>query len=200
MAWVAAVAALAAAAVSTYNTNKTNKKRDAALSANLRTQRGIQDRSNRAIQGAVSDLERSRAADAKQRASKRYLAALGRAGGGGQITGANPLGKGKAYTDALRAAAANESDFAAESADLYAATDAPGDQRMAEAFSFGDLGTRLGLFGSESRGAAGIGNLKLGQIRRDPYLDLAAAAMQGFGSAYSSGGGGGGGAAGAGGG
>lgn len=184
--WMA-IAALAATAINAYNTNQTVKRQDRQAVAAIRNQRSQQERANGAISATVSQLEKSRAATAKENAGKRYLAALGRAGVGGQVTGALSGGGSQAYRDAMSTAAANEGSYATNLADLYAATDAPVDQRLGESFAIGDLGTELGTIGSISRGQAGIDQLRYNSIRRNPYLDLTAQALQGF-----AGGGGGG--------
>lgn len=189
MAWIAAIAALAAAAISTYNTNKTAKRADAAAAQGLRNQRKQQDRANGAIAATAADLEKSKAATAKAAAGKRYLDALGRAGLGGQVTGANRPGGSAAFRQAADEAAANEANYATGMADLYAATDAPNDQRMSEAFSIGDLGTELGTVSSIANGQAGLDDMKVRGVRRNPWLDLTAQALQGYSSAKASSGG-----------
>lgn len=192
MSW-AVTAALAAAAIGAYSTYSTAKKADKRAAAGIRNQRKIQDRSNSAIASTVAQLEKSRAAEAKTVAGKRYLDALGRAGVGGQVTGAQSGGS-QAYQNAMATAAANESSYATGLADLYAATDAPGDQRLGESFAIGDLATELGTAGSLSRGQAGLDQLRVNNVRPNPWLQLTQQALQGYaaggGGARASGGGG----------
>lgn len=177
-----AIAALASAALGAYNTRQTAKKQDRQAAAAIRNQQAIQDRSNAAISSTVDQLERSRAAEVKENSGKRYLAALGRAGVGGQVTGALNGGGSQAYRDAMSAAAANEGSYATNLADLYASTDAPVDQRLGESFVIGDLGIDLGTQSSLARGQAGLDQLRYGNIRRNPWLDLTSQALAGFAS------------------
>lgn len=179
--WMA-IAALAAAAISAYNTRQTANRQDRQAVAAIRNQRAQQERANSAISSTVSQLEKSRAATAKETAGKKYLAALGRAGVGGQVTGALNGGGSQAYRDAMTTAAANEGNYATGLADLYAATDAPVDQRLGESFAIGDLGTDLGTVGSVARGQAGLDELRYRSIRRNPWLDLTSQALQGYAS------------------
>lgn len=192
MAWIAAIAMLAAAAVSTYNTQKTAKRADAAAARGLMNQRKQQERANGAIAATTEQLAKSRAANEKAVAGKRYLDALKNAGMGGQVTGANRLGGSAAFRDAANTAAANEANYAGGMADLYASIDAPTNQRLGESFSIGDLGTELGTVASIAGGQAGLDNLKVNRAsRRNPWLDMTAQALQGYGAGRAQGAGGG---------
>lgn len=186
-----AIAAIAASALNAYNTRQVANKQDRQAAAAIRNQRAIQERSNAAISSTVSQLEKSRAATAKEASGKRYLDALQKAGVGGQVTGGLNGGGSQAYRDAMSTAAANEGSYATNLADLYASTDAPVDQRLGETFSIGDLGIDLGTQNSISRGQAGLDQLRYGSIRRNPWLDLASQAAAGYASGASSGRGGG---------
>lgn len=191
MAWIAAVAALAAAALSSYNTRKTAKKADAAAARGIANQRKQSERGHSAIQGALAKLEASRAANAKAESGKRYLAALGRAGVGGAVTGAQRPNASAAFQSAADEAAANEGSYARNLAGMYGNMDGATDQRMSEAFEIGNLGTDLGTVSSIANGQAGLDNLKVGAAsRRNPWLDLTAQALQGYASGRSSAGGG----------
>lgn len=193
MTFVAAWVALAGMALSTYNTRQTAKRADRATAAGIANQRKIQERSNSAINQAADQLKKSSATKEKAAKNQRYLDALKSAGVGGSVAGARPSGGSSAYRDAMSTAAANESASATDLAGLYAATDAPLDQRLGESFAIGDLGVDLGTQGSISRGQAGMDQLLIQRAgRRDPWMDLASQAAMGYAS-YGGGTGGGGG-------
>ena len=98
----------------------------------------------------------------------------------GQIEGGlTPNIGGDAFREDAASAAGRVQAGAADSAGLLSRIDAPGLQRQGEAFSYGRLGTDLGLINREAKGQAFMDDLRLKAIRRNPWLDAASSLMGG---------------------
>lgn len=172
--------ALAAAAAGTqyYNTQQTNKRLDRQTVASIQNQQGIQKEANAKVLQTLSDVDASSPAGERQRAADEYLK---------QVQGAQKLartnlqqrGLSDEYDEGAVQAGDKAQEYATNIGSLMASIDAPSAQRANEGFRFGDLATDIGLVGSKSRGQQFVDALKAKGIRRNPYLDAAAALMNG---------------------
>lgn len=179
-----AVAALAAAALSSYNNHQTIKHKNQQAIAGIHAQGERDKQAQSAIQASLKQLEASDASKQKLARGVAYNQALDQAGAQGhQLAGAPGAGVGSStYQKAAATANAGAQAESHQLADLYAATDAPLYQRQDEAFKIGDLGTDLGLVGMKARDDANENALKIQGIHNNPWIDFAAAALQGYAS------------------
>lgn len=168
--------AAAAAGGQYYNTQHTAARQDQAATNAILNQSKIQKQADSAVNDEVAKLQGSNSADEAQTRLDDYMGVL-RANRARTENGLTPnVGSTAFQTDAAtRATGADE--FAAKTAGLMARIDAPQMQRQGEAFSYGNLGTDLGLIGRQSQGQNFIDQLKLNAIRRNAKIDLASGLM-----------------------
>lgn len=185
MSWVAVAVAAAAALTTAYNTRQTAKKQDAALAEGIRQQAKIQKRGNQQISDSLSKLEKSRSGTEQAGALEQYRQAL-RGTDAQARSGQAVEGLSDAYDEATRAGTATAQGNVGNIADLLSRIDAPNLQRQREGIGVADLGLNLSTLGRDARGADFLARMKAQNIRRNPWLDAAAAAM----NAYAGGGGG----------
>jgi hypothetical protein len=97
---------------------------------------------------------------------------------------------GAAYQEAAGAAATQATNYGDLISGLMARMDAPDLQRQAEANAYGNLGMDLDVIGANVRNNQFLTGLRVNGIRRNPWIDIAAATASGAASGYGSGGGG----------
>lgn len=187
MSWVAVAVAAAAALTSAYNTRQTAKKQDQAIAEGIRQQAKIQKRGNQQISMSLDKLEKSRSGPEQASALEQYRQAL-RGTESQARSGQAVEGLSEAYDAATREGTATAQGNVGNIADLLSRMDAPNLQRQREGIGAADLGLNLSTLGRDAAGADFLARMKAQNIRRNPWLDAAAAAM----SAYAGGGGGGG--------
>lgn len=180
--------AAAAAGTSYVNTRNTERRQDSQLATGIRNQSAKQREADAKVNDEVKQLEASRSADERTSRLDDFMQTLRT--NKGQIEGGLTPGIGsEAFRGDAAAAAGKVQAGAANSADLLSRIDAPGMQRQGEAFSYGRLGTDIGLIGREARGQDFLDQLRLRAIRRNPWMDAASSIMGGASSAIASGGG-----------
>lgn len=186
---IALALAAAAAGTSYYNTQQTTKRQNQATIESIKNQRGIQDEANAKVQRVLSDVEASSPTGERERAAGEYLKQVQLAQ---QVArqGLSQRGLSDEYDEGAAQAGDKAQDYATMIGGLMSRIDAPTNQRTREGFTFGDLSTDVGLTQAKSRGQQWVDALKLKGIRRNPYLDAAAAAMNGASSYAGSGAGG----------
>jgi len=178
------------AGASYINTRNTEHKQDAALAQQIRDQGQYQQQADSKVNQEVATLSKSSSAASKQKALDDYTNTL--------LTNKKKTNAGltqdigSAAFKADQAAAAKGVDqYGAQQAGLMSRIDAPTMQRTQEGYGYGNLGTDLGLIGRDAQGTNFIDSLKLRQIRRNPWLDLASQVAGGAAGAMGGGGGGG---------
>lgn len=173
---------LAASGLQAYNTNRTASRQDASAAQGIRDQSRIQQKADVKVNDEVDKLASSRSGDERAQRLTDYMKTLTTARGK-----TNAGLENVALGDAFNAAGATaKGDLAASgnrTADLTAGVDAAGLQRQGEANSFGRLATDLGLIGRESSGQRFLTDLRTRSIRRNPWIDAGASALQGLTSA-----------------
>lgn len=189
MSWVAVAVAAAAALTTAYNTRQTAKKQDAALAEGIRQQAKIQKRGNQQISDSLSKLEKSRSGTEQAGALEQYRQAL-RGTDAQARSGQAVEGLSEAYDEATRAGTATAQGNVGNIADLLSRIDAPSLQRQREGIGVADLGLNLSTLGRDARGADFLARMKAQNIRRNPWLDAAASAMNAYAGGSFSGGGG----------
>ena len=182
-AWVPAVLALAGTAASVYNTQRTAKKQDATAAAGIRKQAENQRANNARINQTLQFAQQSKPDEARQRANQQYLDVL-QAKRATANAGLAPQGVSGTFDTEAKAASAGTQARVEDIAGLMARIDAPTIQRQQEQAVYGNLGMDLDRMTGSIRGDQFLNQLRLNSIRRNPWIDLAAGAAQGYASGY----------------
>lgn len=181
------LAAMAASAgAQYYNTERTADRQDRTLADNIINQGRKQQVADTAVNEEVRELQASTAADERAQRLSEYMDVVAKKRGNAEAGLTPGLGSERFQSDAADATKATQG-YAGKMADLMARIDAPGLQRQGEGFGYGKLATDLGLIGREASGQAFLDQLRLSRIKRDPWLDAAAAGLSGAGGAMASG-------------
>lgn len=188
--WIPALIAAVGAGASAYNTRQTAKEQDSALARQLRGQAERQRGADAKVSEIIAKQAASTPDDERLTASSNYLQALkqakGKATGGlAQISGASD-----AFKQATVGAEQGIGDYGQRIASLLSSIDAPYMQRMNEGLTINRDAGELGLLERFDQGANWLDDLRLRGIRRNPWIDAAGSALQGYGGAMASGGGG----------
>jgi hypothetical protein len=186
MPWVGAVVALVAAAATAYNTDQTAKHQDQNAAAGIRHQNAIQDEANRRILSTIADARKSTSDDERKAANDEYLTTL-RAKMGQANQGLAARGISQQFDQLAQGEAANNADFGTNIASLMARMDAPLNQRRGEAASYGNLGMDLTRLNQNIGGEDFLTRLRQASIQRNPWIDLAASAANGYAANYGGG-------------
>lgn len=194
MTWVAVGISLAlaagGAAVSYNNTRRTARNTDNALADQIRNQSVKQREADAKVNETVGELEGSTAADERTKRLDDYMQTL-RTSKGGLESGLTPAIGSAAFRADAAGDAQDVQKYAGDTAGLMARIDSAGLQRQGEAFSYGKLGTDLGLIGREARGRNWLDDLRVRRAsQRNAGMDALSALLSGAGSAVASGSGG----------
>jgi len=188
MTWVATAVALVTAAAAAYNTKETARKADRTQASAIRNQSKLQEEQDAKVLKTVQDLSQSSSGAERATAEDAYLEKVRQAQGMARANLDAGTGVLSAYDEAAGRANTTAQGYAEKIAGLMARMDAPVNQRMGEGFKFGDLSTDIGLGKRASSGQAWIDQLRAAGIRRNPYIDLAAAAGNAYAGAKTGGG------------
>lgn len=181
--------AAAGAAASAYNTNRTLNKQDQAAADGLRRQQQMQREADAKVAQHLTEQKGSNPEAERARNEADMLAAIQGAQSKARRNLQTPGAASADYRMAASQAGAGAQDYAQQVAGLLATVDAAGQQRQRESFRFGDLATEVDLVGRRSRGQSHVDDLKVRGIRRNPWIDMAAAAASGAASGMGGGGG-----------
>ena len=144
------------------------------------------------VNDLVTQQAMSSPQEERREALTQYLGQL-RKNAGSAAGALQPIsGASAAYQDDAAKAALGVGEFGKNFADLMARSDAPVRQRQNEANERAQFGSDIGQLKRFSEGADFLNQLKLQAIRRNAWIDAAAAGLQGYAGAYGGGGGGGG--------
>jgi len=180
--WIPAVIAAVGAGASYYNTEQTAKRQDAELARQIVASSQRQRDADALINKTLMEQEGSNADQYETDALQQYTEQLQRS-----KTSANRgLGQVGALSDRFTEDAANAErridDYGATTAKLYSRIDAPANQRMAEGITFSRLAGDLDNVRSGFQSDDYLNRLRLGGIRRDPWLDAFSQAAQSYGT------------------
>jgi hypothetical protein len=189
MSWVAVALALAGAGLTAYNTNRTAKKQDAAAARGIRQNAEEQRKANAKLNKTLEFAEKSKPEEARKKMATQYQQAMA-AQAPNALAGLRQPTGGAAYQEAAGAAATQATNYGDLISGLMARMDAPDLQRQAEANAYGNLGMDLDVIGANVRNNQFLTGLRVNGIRRNPWIDIAAATASGAASGYGSGGGG----------
>lgn len=187
--WVPLAIAAVGAGTQYYNTEQTAKKQDRTLASQIERQGQDQRKIDQRTQKLLAEAQASNPEAEKASALASYVDQLQRNNAGGAINqGAG--GFSKAYREDAADAALGLGDYGQQMAGLLSRMDAPTRQRQNEGVLFNNAATDIGLLKRNSAGQDYLDQLRLQSIRRNPWLDAAANAMVGYGTAAAGGGGG----------
>ena len=185
MTWVAVALTLFAAGASAYNTNRTAKKQDAAAARGIRQQAENQRQANARLNKTLEFAEKSKPDDARNRIRQQYQQAMMSQQPKALAGLQGPAGSA-AYQQAAGAAQTQATNYGDLISGLMARMDAPDLQRQAEANAYGNLGMDLDVVGGNVRNDQFLTNLRVNGIRRNPWIDIAAASASGAAQGYAS--------------
>ena len=175
--WVPLAIAAAGAGVNQYNINRTAKKQDAETARGIIKQSRIQDESNAELNKTLNFAESSSPEKHRAKLQNDFLNSILSAK---SKTGIDQVGD---LSDAFRtgAAASNQEavDFASDTGGLFARMDAPGLQRQAEGFRFGDNAMDIARLKGQSQQEEFLSALRVKGIRPNPWLSILAGGLQG---------------------
>lgn len=189
MAWVAGLLLVAAAAAQEYNSEQVAKHQDQQAAIGIMEQGRKQKQADSKVNDEVQKLASSNADDERATRLQDYMTTLARGKQTAQAGLNTPQIGGSAFQADASKAAGQVQDNAATTAGLMARIDAPGMQRQGEAFDYGNLATDLDLIKRQAAGEDFLNQLRIRAIRRNPWIDLAAAGASGYANAYASKGG-----------
>jgi len=165
--------AVASVGAQQYNTRRTERKQDDALAQSIRNRSKEQQKIDARVNDEITSLEGSTSSDERAGALDSYSKQLQSRAGLVQSGGAPAVGSSAFKQDATARGAAVEGR-ALETAGLLSRVEAPTLQRQNESFGYGRLGTDVDLEARASRGNAYLDDMRLRQIRRNPWIDMAA--------------------------
>lgn len=175
MSWVTVGVALATMAAGAYQQDQVADRQDEQAALAIQRQSMLQRKADAKVNERVQELEGSTAADERAKALGEYMNQL-RQGRAKIESGLTPTIGGAAFREDAANDAADVQQYAADTAGLMSRIDAAGMQRQGEAFGYGNLATDIGLIGRESAGEDFMSRLRMGAIRRNPWIDAAVAA------------------------
>lgn len=186
--WVPAVMSLVAAGGTAYNTKRTADKQDARLAAQLRAQGEKQ----READARTAELVRQRAQSDDTAEREGALGSFLRQmqANRGNVQSNTRGATSQAYQEQAADAALGAESYGQRVADLLSRIDAPALQRQNEAAQNIRYGDDIGAIQRRSAGDDFLHQMRLRGIRRNPWIDLGAGALQGMAGSYGSWGGG----------
>ncbi|KRG39092.1 hypothetical protein ARC78_14835, partial [Stenotrophomonas pictorum JCM 9942] len=171
--WIPMVMAGLSAGVNYNEQRKTAKRQDNILAGQIQQNSVRQAEADRAVGDALRDRSLSSAEQERASTGNQYLDQVRAA----QASATQGLGQAGAVSNAYRQAANDAAlgvgDYAAKTAGLMARIDAPTQQRQREAVASEQLRTDLGLIGRKSSGDDFISQLKLRNVRPNPWVSVA---------------------------
>lgn len=179
---VALAAAAAAAGLQYQNTVKTANRADAIAAQGIRDQSKAQQKADVKVNETLEGLEGSTMADEREKRLSEYATTLRNAKAQAE-GGLDPSMGGDQFAQDIEAAKGDLAAFGADRAGKLATVDAAGLQRMGEGFSFGRLGTDIGLVQRESSGIDFLTGLRAAANRRNPWMDAASTFLGGVATA-----------------
>lgn len=186
--WVPLVAAAVSGGAQYVNNRKMAKRQDNELSRSLMANNERQRKADQKVSGLLNEVSGSTMQDEKQGRLGEYLGQLAQAmpSSQGALTGM-PRG-GTAHQADAEAAALGIGDVGRTYADRVATLDAAGLQRQGEAVARNRHTTQdMALINREQQGADRMTDLRLSNIRSNPWLEALAAAAGAYGSSYTGG-------------
>lgn len=188
---IAAATSAAAGGVSVYNTKKTAHRQDQQMAEGVRQQSKRQQEANAKVNELIQKTKGSNAEGDKTAALQQYMQQLGVSRGGAEAGLGDVSGASGAFANATNDARSGVADYGSQVAGLMSRIDAPMRQRDRENDWRNNFGSELDRIKRFSAGDDFLNNLKLNNIKRNPWLDVASSVIGAAGSAAAGGYGGG---------
>lgn len=177
--WIPLAMTALGAGVNYNEQRKTAKRHDNILAGQIQQNSARQAEADRAVSDTLRTAATSSGEDSRQGAAAQYLDQV-RAAQAGATRGLGQVGAvSGAYQQAANDAALGVGDYASQTANLMARIDAPAQQRQQEAQSSDRLRSNLGLIGRKAAGDDYLAQLRLRNVRPNPWAGVAAQLMSG---------------------
>lgn len=165
-----ALAALAAGAT-TVNTQQTAKRADREAAAGIRQQSNIQRDADARLRAEIGEIGKSDPEAERKESRDQFLQQLQRSRAQIDSSTADVSGASDEFRSDVDENAIKTQQLGRRVSDLLSRIDAPGLQRRGEAERFGRFATDLGGLGRRSSGENFLTQLRLRNVRRNPFLD-----------------------------
>lgn len=183
--WIPAVVAAVGAGVQAKETHDVAKEQDEAAAQGIRTQAGRQREADARVAQEVNELQSSSPEESQREATDAFMQQLKRtrsqAHGGGSVGAVSD-----AYNADSAGASAAVDQYGTTRAGLLGRINAPGLQRTAETVSRLRAGSELGQIGRNAAGDQFLTQLRMGQIRANPWMMAGGQVLQGAGQGMAS--------------
>lgn len=171
----------AGAGASAYNTNRTAAQQDQEAARGINAQAQKQRQIDERVSQEIGALENSSPEDERKLALDKYLSQLRTARGNASgDLGAAP--EGSRYGADVATSQAGIQNFGEKVAGILARIGAARDQRLNEGYAIGRMGSDTASIAREAQGQDFLNRLRLGNIRRNPWIDAGSSVLQGIGS------------------
>lgn len=188
--WVPLALSALGAGANHYNSRQVAKRQDNILADQIRQQGVRQQEADRAVSEAMRQRAAQGAEVERGQVGDQYLQQV-RAAQGAAMQGLGQAGAvSSAYQQAANDAAMGIGDYAGQTASLMSRIDAPTMQRQREGQQDTRLAFNLEDLGRRSRGDDYLAQLRLQNVKRNPWIDMASSLM-GAAAGYTAGAGGG---------
>lgn len=185
--WIPLAMSALAGGASYYNTRQTEKKQDNALAGQLRTQAAHQHDADARTAQLVQQQQQSTPDAAKASTLAQFQQQLLANKGNSTRTLEAPGAVSAAYQKSGSDAALGMGQYGNAFADLVANIDAPGQQRAGEQRNMNRYASDLDLIKRNSGGDDFLAQLKMRNIKRNPWIDAASSVAQGYAGSYGGG-------------
>lgn len=170
----------ASAAANVANTRRTERRQDRALADKTRRQGQKQREADARVNATLDTMARSRPHSDRAAALSEYVAQVA-ANRGNMAGAAGQAGRtSDAFADAASDAALGVAAETSERAGQMSIQDGAGRQREREGRDQVRLGGDIGLIRREADGLAYLDDMRIRNIRRNPWLDAAASVLGGM--------------------
>lgn len=177
--WIPLAMSALGAGINYTEQRKVAKRQDNILAGQIQQNSARQAEADRAVSDTLRNAAASTSEDSRGSAAAQYLDQV-RAAQAGATRGLGQVGAvSGAYQQAANDAALGVGDYAAQTANLMARIDAPAQQRQQEAQSSDRLRSELGLIGRKAAGDDYLAQLRLRNVRANPWAGVAAQLMGG---------------------
>ncbi len=177
--WIPLAMSAIGAGVNYNEQRKVAKRQDNILAGQIQQNSARQAEADRAVSDTLRNAATSTSEDSKTSAAAQYLDQV-RAAQAGATRGLGQVGAvSGAYQQAANDAALGVGDYASQTANLMARIDAPAQQRRQEADASDRLRSDLSLIGRKAAGDDYLAQLRLRNVRANPWAGAAAQLMGG---------------------
>lgn len=174
-AWVPYAVALLAAGGSAYNTKKTADDQDAVAARGIREQAARQKEADARVNEELGALEESNPDAERQKAMNDYLTQLranrAQVEGGGRVPGASDE-----YQRDIATSKADIGNYGEKLSGVLSRIRGPLEQRRNEAYGRARTSSDIEGVARNAEGDDWLNRLRLSRVRRNPWIDAAAAA------------------------